>query len=136
MLQLFRIRMGQGSKNKTAFKLPVEITTVIGWISAWCISFFILLFDILTRYITLCLLLQLKSGSARGWASRHPAFMGNWPTIIHKCLLILPRRWVPLFVPVVPSPQTYTAMNNEQWITIFFYKIYIFHFTNLYRYAI
>ena len=31
VLQSFRITMGQGSKNKTVFKLPVEITMVIGW---------------------------------------------------------------------------------------------------------
>ena len=27
------VRMGKGSKNKTVFKLPVEITLVIGWVS-------------------------------------------------------------------------------------------------------
>ena len=30
VLSSVRVRMGQGSKNKTIFKLPVEITLVIG----------------------------------------------------------------------------------------------------------
>ena len=34
--------MGQGSKNETVFKLPVEMTLIIGQVS---ISFFMLLLD-------------------------------------------------------------------------------------------
>ena len=32
VLQSVHIRLGQGSKNETAFKLPVEISLVIGWV--------------------------------------------------------------------------------------------------------
>ena len=38
-----------------------------------------------------CLLLRLKSGSARE-TSRHSAFMGNCPTITHTCSPYLPSR--------------------------------------------
>ena len=43
------------------------------------------------------LLLRLKSRSARG-ASRHPAFIGNCPTISHTCWPYLPRRWYLLYI--------------------------------------
>ena len=33
VLQFVHIRMGQGSKNKTDFKLPVEVALVIGRVS-------------------------------------------------------------------------------------------------------
>ena len=33
VLQSVRLKMGQGNKNKTAFKLPVKITLVIGRVS-------------------------------------------------------------------------------------------------------
>ena len=42
-------------------------------------------------------MLWLKSRSARG-ASIHRAFIGNCPTISHKCQPLFPRRWVLLFV--------------------------------------
>ena len=41
-----------------------------------------------------------------------PSFYGQLPTINHKCQPYLPSRWVPLFVPAVPSPQTYTAASG------------------------
>ena len=37
--QLVHIRMGQGSKNKTVFKLPVEITLVVGQVTGVDILF-------------------------------------------------------------------------------------------------
>ena len=40
---------------------------------------------------TLCLLLRLKSRSARG-VSPHPAFMVNCPTISHTCKPCIPSR--------------------------------------------
>ena len=58
--------MGHGSKNKTVFKVSVEIILVIGWVSIHSTVGYLL--------GVLCLLLQLKSGTARE-ASCHPAFM-------------------------------------------------------------
>ena len=48
----------------------------------------------------------------------HPAFIGNCPTISHKCWPILLSRWVPFFVPAVPSPQTYIAVSGVAQFTV------------------
>ena len=62
-----------------------------------------------------CLLLRLKSRSARG-ACHHPAFMGNCPAISRMCYAYLPSRRVFLFVPGV-------AEQNEdtEWIDCFIF---------------
>ena len=41
------------------------------------------------------------------------AFMGNFLTISQKCLPYLDSRWVPFFVPAVPTTQTPTQQHVE-----------------------
>ena len=56
----------------------------LGYWTGQYVMYFLLHSTVRYKFGALCLLLQLKSRRAKG-ASRHPAFMGNCPTINHKC---------------------------------------------------
>ena len=72
------IRMGQGIKNKIVWR------SYLGYWMNQYLMYFLLHATFLYLLVALCLLLLLKSRSAKG-ASCHPAFMGNCLTVGHTC---------------------------------------------------
>ena len=70
--------MGQGSKNKTVFKLPVEIMVVIGRVS---IMYFLLHSTV--RYWCI-VFIDMGKILEHEEACHHPAFTGNCPTVSLK----------------------------------------------------
>ena len=70
--------MGQGSKNETVFKLPVEMTLIIGRVS---ISFFILLLDTIR-----CIIFITSAKIPKHEGSTSPFnFYGQFPDFNHDC---------------------------------------------------
>ena len=74
-----------------------EVKIRLFYITCWnCLGYWTGLYVMYFLHSTvligaLCLLLRLKSWRARG-ASRPPAFIGNCPTVSHKCQPYLPSR--------------------------------------------
>ena len=103
VLQSVHIRMGQQSKNKTVFKLPVEATLVISRVSKQCISLSILLFNI----GALCLLLQVNSQSAR----KHFTIQLLWEIARLQLQLLVPCQF---FVSAISQPPPSDPHSSER----------------------
>ena len=109
--------MGQGSKNKTVFKLPVEITLVIWRVSQYVMHF---LLHSTARYgCIVCIASGKIPGRER--AFHHPAFMGICPTLVTSVspIYLIDEIHI-LFLLFLPyPPQIHTAASEMASFSVY-----------------